>query len=65
MNKLKAFGLFLVDFLVGDAPELAFGVMAVLVIGFVTRGNAWVSSIAVLSGVLALLSISTWRGRGK
>ena len=65
MGKLKAFWLFWVDFLVGDAPELAIGVLVVLAIAFATRGSPLLSSAAVLGGVVLLLGFSTWRGRGK
>ncbi|MSP78873.1 MAG: hypothetical protein EXR67_04905 [Dehalococcoidia bacterium] len=63
MSRVKAFGLFWWDFLVGDAPELALGVALILGIAFVTRGSPIGASVIVTAAIMALLAVSTWRGR--
>ncbi len=65
MGPLKAFGLFWWDFLAGDAPELAFGVLLILGIVFLSRSMGVGTLVLIVCGVVLLLTVSSVRGRGK
>ena len=65
MHRVKAFGLFWWDFLVGDAPELAVGAVLILALAFALHGAKPASALVVLAAVILLLGVSTWRGRSR
>ena len=65
MGRIKGFGMFWWDFLVGDAPELALGTALILGIAFATRETGTVAAIIVSAAVVVLLAVSTWRGKGR
>ena len=60
---LRAFGRFWWQFLVGDTPEVAVGVLGLVGLSFALRHHrvAAVIGIPLLCGLL--LALSTWRGR--
>jgi len=63
LRALRAFGRFWWDFLIGDTPEIAAGVLMILGIAALTRDDAVVAAILVPFAVATLLTISTYRGR--
>ena len=65
IQRVRAFGLFWWDFLVGDAPELAVGAALILGIAFAVRRLELVAALVIPAAVVALLSVSAWRGRGR
>jgi hypothetical protein len=63
---ITGFGRFLLDFFVGDTPELFWSALGILVIvGLGSRGLGLHRLCAVLLplGVVAALSVSLWRAR--
>jgi hypothetical protein len=60
---LRRFGLFSVDFLVGDAPELFIGALAAIGAAFLFRHERAVGIPVVLLLVVGTLVASTLRGR--
>jgi hypothetical protein len=60
---LAAFGRFWWDFLVGDTPELFLGVLVVVAVALVLRHDRAASVAAVPLLAVALLALSTYRGR--
>lgn len=61
----KSFYLFWKDFLVGDCPEIAAGVVVILGIAFAVRTSAVAAALIVPGAVVLLLAVSIWHGRGK
>ncbi len=60
---VKGFGAFWVDFLIGDSPEIAVGVVIILALSFAVKASPLASAI-VIPGLVALLLIySLWRGK--
>jgi hypothetical protein len=57
----RAFFLFWKDFLVGDSPELALGVLIILGIAFWLHSNGVAGVIAVIALVLLLAIVTVWR----
>ncbi len=62
---IRAFGMFWWDFLVGDSPEIAIGVIIVLGIAFAVRSSALIAAVGVPVAVILLLWLSASRGRRK
>ena len=60
---IKGFGAFWVDFLIGDSPEIAVGVVIILGISFIVRGSPLASAIILPVAVISLLTYSLWRGK--
>ncbi len=58
---IKSFGLFWKDFLVGDSPELAVGVLIILAVGYLLRNSSTADAISVIVLVLVLMIIAIWR----
>ncbi len=64
-NGLKSFGGFWKNFLIGDSPEIAIGVVIILGIAFAVHGSATVAAVIVPLSVFTLLIGSVWRGKNK
>jgi hypothetical protein len=64
-NGLKSFGLFWKNFLIGDSPEIAVGVLIILGIAFGVRGSPIAAAVIVPLAVFVLLTGSIWRGKTK
>ena len=62
---IKSFVWFWQDFLVGDSPEIAVGVIIILGIAFGLHKSALASAIVIPVAVILLLSFSLLRGRRK
>lgn len=61
---MAAFGRFWWDFIVGDTPEVAVGVAAIVILAWLLAGRvAAIAVVLVPLAVVALLVGSTWRGR--
>ncbi len=61
---LRAFGRFWWEFIVGDTPELALGVAAVLLAGWGLVAMKFPITVALIpAALLALLAASVWRGK--
>jgi ABC-type spermidine/putrescine transport system permease subunit I len=58
---VKAFGLFWKNFLVGDSPELALGVLIVLGTAFLLHNSTAAAAAAVIFLVVLLISLTVWR----
>jgi len=58
---LKGFGLFWQDFLVGDSPELALGVLVILGISYLLRNHGVWDVISITALALILMVITVWR----
>lgn len=64
-RRVRAFGYFWWDFLLGDAPELAAGALVILLIAWGAKSLGVGDAILVPVGVGAVLTGSTIRGRAK
>ena len=62
---LKGFGAFWVDFLIGDSPEIAVGVVIILGLSFLVRGSPIASAIILPAAVVLLLAFSLMRGKSR
>ena len=62
MRRARGFGLFWLDFLVGDSPMLLFGVALILAMAFALREAIWMAAVVVPAAVILLLGVSVWRG---
>jgi len=58
---LRRFFLFWKDFLVGDSPELALGVLIILGTAYLLRNSGVIDGIVVIVLVLALAFATVWR----
>ena len=58
---IKGFGMFWRNFLIGDAPEIAIGVVIILTITYLLRESHIVVEIILPLAVISLLTISVWR----
>jgi ABC-type spermidine/putrescine transport system permease subunit I len=63
LKALRAFGLFWVDFFVGEAPELFLGTLLAIGAAFLFRHDRPVGITVVLVVVVLTLVASTLRGR--
>ena len=54
-NRLKSFGLFWKDFLIGDNPEFLIGALLIMTMAFAIRSSAIAASIVLPSAVIVLL----------
>ena len=63
MRYVRAFGRFWWDFLVGDTPEIAVGVLLVLLVAFLLRDAARTVAVVIVSASVGLLlTLSVLRG---
>lgn len=58
---IKAFGLFWKDFLVGDSPELALGVLIILGAAILLRNSPTIAGITIVVLVVLLAFLTVWR----
>jgi hypothetical protein len=58
---IRSFGLFWKDFLVGDSPELALGVIIILGIAYLLHDSSLLDVITITILVLILMIITVWR----
>ena len=65
IRRVRAFGAFWWDFLVGDAPELALGGVLILGIAFAVRTWQVTAALVIPAAVVLLLAVSVWRGLSK
>lgn len=65
IQRVRAFGLFWWDFLVGDARELALGAILILGIAFAVHRSELMAALIIPAAVVLLLCVSAWRGRGR
>jgi hypothetical protein len=65
ISRIRGFWLFLVDFLVGDAPELGFGAVIILGIAFAIHQATIAAAAVVPASVIALMGVSLWRGTNR
>jgi hypothetical protein len=60
-NGIRSFFLFWKDFLVGDSPELALGVLIILGTAYLLRNSGAIDGIVVIVMILALVFATVWR----
>ncbi len=58
---VKSFFTFWKDFLVGDSPVLALGVVIILCVAYLLRGSAVLAPIATIILVLVLITFAVWQ----
>ncbi len=61
---LKGFGRFWWDFFIGDTPEIAVGVLLIVLMVSVLAKFELVATIAMPASVVGLLLVSLQRGKG-
>ena len=59
------FVLFWVDFVIGDSPEIAIGVVIILGLAFIIRRSELAAAIGIPATVVLLLGFSVWHGRNR
>lgn len=60
---LRVFGRFWWQFLVGDTPEIAVGVLGLVGLSFALRHDRVAAAVGIPLLCGLLLGLSTWRGR--
>jgi hypothetical protein len=58
---IKSFFSFWKDFLVGDSPVLALGVVVILCVAYLLRGSAFLAPVTVIVLVLVLMTFTVWQ----
>jgi hypothetical protein len=58
---IKSFFSFWKDFLVGDSPVLALGVVIILGVAYLLRGSAVLAPISTIILVLVLMTFAVWQ----
>ena len=58
---IKSFFSFWKNFLVGDSPELALGVVIILGVAYLLHGSAVLAPISIIILVLVLMTIAVWQ----
>ncbi|MGO8805490.1 MAG: hypothetical protein ACLQO7_02650 [Candidatus Bathyarchaeia archaeon] len=58
---VKGFFEFWKDFLVGDSPVLALGVVIILAVAYFLRNSTYLAPIIVVVLVLALMTFTVWQ----
>jgi hypothetical protein len=58
---IKSFMLFWQDFLVGDSPELALGVLIILGVAYLLHNSGILDVIAIIVLALVLMIATVWR----
>jgi ABC-type bacteriocin/lantibiotic exporter with double-glycine peptidase domain len=58
---VKSFFTFWKDFLVGDSPVLALGVIVILCVAYLLRGSAVLAPISTIILVLVLITFAVWQ----
>jgi hypothetical protein len=62
-SRLKNFGLFWKDFLIGDNPEFLIGSIIIIGLAFAVRESALLASILMPIAVILLLSFGVRNGK--
>ena len=62
---IRGFALFWVDFIIGDSPEIAVGVVIILGLSFAVRGSELASAIVIPGAAVLLLVFGVWHGRNR
>ena len=60
--RLKSFGLFWKDFLIGDNPEFLVGTIIILGLAFITRTSTLMASITLPGAAILLLGLGIRSG---
>jgi len=60
-KRIKGFFLFWKDFLVGDSPVLALGVLIILGVAYLLRGSAILAPVITIVLVLVLMTFAVWQ----
>jgi hypothetical protein len=58
---VKGFFLFWKDFLVGDSPVLALGVIIILAIAYLLRNFTLLAPVTIIILVLVLITFTVWQ----
>jgi len=58
---IKSFFSFWKDFLVGDSPVLALGVVIILGVAYILRGSAVLAPVSIVILVLVLMTFAVWQ----
>jgi len=58
---IKSFFSFWKDFLVGDSPVLALGVIAILGVAYLLRNSAVLAPVTAIILVLVLMTFAVWQ----
>ncbi len=58
---IKGFGIFWKNFLVGDSPEIALGVVFILILAFLLHKLSLAAQIIIPLSVVVLLISAVWR----
>ncbi len=58
---VKSFFTFWKDFLVGDSPVLALGVVIILCVAYLLRGSAVLAPVSTIILVLVLITFAVWQ----
>ncbi|MGD0995411.1 MAG: hypothetical protein ABR909_07805 [Candidatus Bathyarchaeia archaeon] len=58
---VKSFFKFWKDFLVGDSPVLALGVIIILCVAYLLRGSAVLAPASTIILVLVLITFAVWQ----
>lgn len=58
---IKSFFSFWKDFLVGDSPVLALGVLIILGVAYLSRGSAILAPASTIILVLVLMTFTIWQ----
>jgi hypothetical protein len=58
---IKSFFSFWKDFLVGDSPVLALGVVIILGVAYLLHGSAVLAPVSTIILVLALMTFAVWQ----
>jgi hypothetical protein len=57
---IRAFGLFWKNFIIGDAPEIALGVVIILIMAFLLRNTSLAAQIVIPLSVVILIISVVW-----
>lgn len=58
---VESFFLFWKDFLVGDSPVLALGVVVILGVAYLLRNSVFYAPVTIIILVLALTTFTVWQ----
>lgn len=62
---IKGFALFWVDFVIGDSPEIAIGVLLILGLAFLLHNSAILAAVIIPAATILLLVFSLWYGKNR
>jgi len=61
LKAIKSFFVFWKDFLVGDSPVLALGVLIILIVAYLLRYSAILAPLVTILLVLILITFTVWQ----